>query len=236
MYRDRLEEAGESKLGARKYGGALLDLNPATLRNWVEATERADGSRPASVGAGGARTARPVSPAGLEEAYLVNALVTLWEDDWGVYGARKPWHAARRAGIEIGRDQVARLMKVAGITGAVRGRHRTGPDHGPGRQGAAATVWSPPHPAEDGGEFPRRRPGLHPEDQRPAWARPGQHGAGPLPRARLTDCETADALERIIDGRRPDVSEKCPDAAGPRHAGALTCGGVRRQGLEPRTR
>ncbi|MBI4939582.1 MAG: transposase [Actinobacteria bacterium] len=53
MYRDRLEEPGESKLGARKYVGALLDLKPATLRNWVEAAERADGTRPASVSAAG---------------------------------------------------------------------------------------------------------------------------------------------------------------------------------------
>jgi len=45
MYRDRLAEVGESKLGARKYVGALLDLNPATLRNWVEDAERADGLR-----------------------------------------------------------------------------------------------------------------------------------------------------------------------------------------------
>ena len=49
MYRDRLAEAGESKLGARRRVGALLDLNPATLRNWVEDAERADGLRgPAS--------------------------------------------------------------------------------------------------------------------------------------------------------------------------------------------
>jgi transposase-like protein len=47
MYRDRLAEAGESKLGARRHVGALLDVNPATLRNWVEEGERADGSRPA---------------------------------------------------------------------------------------------------------------------------------------------------------------------------------------------
>lgn len=72
-----------------------------------------------------AHAARPVSPAALDEAYLVNALVTLWDDNWGVYGARKLWHAARRAGLDVGRDQVARLMKIAGITGAVRGRHRT---------------------------------------------------------------------------------------------------------------
>jgi putative transposase len=67
----------------------------------------------------------PVSPAALEEAYLVNALVTLWQENWGVYGARKLWHAARRAGLDVGRDQVGRLMGIAGITGAVRGRHRT---------------------------------------------------------------------------------------------------------------
>ena len=72
-----------------------------------------------------AHRARPVSPAALEEAYLVNALVTLHRQNWGVYGVRKLWHAARRAGLEVGRDQVARLMTIAGIVGAVRGRHRT---------------------------------------------------------------------------------------------------------------
>jgi putative transposase len=80
-----------------------------------------------------ARKQQPVSDAGLEEAYLVNALVALWQSNWGVYGVRKLWHAARRAGLDagldpdrsLGRDQVARLMGIAGITGAVRGRHRT---------------------------------------------------------------------------------------------------------------
>ena len=72
-----------------------------------------------------ARKQTPVSDAVLEEAYLVNALVTLWEENWGVYGARKLWHAARRAGLDVGRDQVARLMSIGGIRGAVRGRHRT---------------------------------------------------------------------------------------------------------------
>ena len=72
-----------------------------------------------------AHKACPVSPAALEEAYLVNALVTLHQENWGVYGVRKLWHAARRAGLEVGRDQVGRLMGIAGIRGAVRGRHRT---------------------------------------------------------------------------------------------------------------
>ena len=45
MYRDRLEQHQESKLGARRAVGALLDLNQATIRNWVEDAERRDGSR-----------------------------------------------------------------------------------------------------------------------------------------------------------------------------------------------
>jgi transposase len=49
MYRDWLAEAGESKLGARRHVGALLDVNPATLRNWVEDAQGADGSRPSPV-------------------------------------------------------------------------------------------------------------------------------------------------------------------------------------------
>jgi transposase InsO family protein len=35
------------------------------------------------------------------------------------------WHAMKHAGHDIGRDQVARLMRICGISGAVRGKHRT---------------------------------------------------------------------------------------------------------------
>ena len=72
-----------------------------------------------------AHRACPVSPAELEEAYLVNTLVDLHQDNWSVYGVRKLWHAAQRAGIEVGRDQVGRLMGIAKITGVIRGRHTT---------------------------------------------------------------------------------------------------------------
>jgi transposase InsO family protein len=72
-----------------------------------------------------ARAKAPVTDAELAEAYLINALVILHEQNWGVYGVRKLWHAARRAGLDVGRDQVARMMRIAGISGAVRGRHRT---------------------------------------------------------------------------------------------------------------
>jgi putative transposase len=72
-----------------------------------------------------ARAKTRVTGAELAEAYLVNTLVDLHRANWGVYGIRKLWHAARRAGLPMGRDQVARLMGIAAITGAVRGRHRT---------------------------------------------------------------------------------------------------------------
>ena len=43
-------------------------------------------------------------------------------ENYGVYGVRKMWYAARRAGWDIGRDQVARLMRLGGIAGVRRGR------------------------------------------------------------------------------------------------------------------
>jgi len=46
MYQDRLQDRGESKLTARRAVGAVLDINPATLRNWVEREEIDRGVRP----------------------------------------------------------------------------------------------------------------------------------------------------------------------------------------------
>lgn len=66
-----------------------------------------------------------VSAAELADAYLVNEVVTVFEKNRRVYGVRKLWHEMRRAGHDIGRDQVGRLMRIAGIAGAVRGQHTT---------------------------------------------------------------------------------------------------------------
>lgn len=63
---------------------------------------------------------RPPSPRAVRGGELTPRLVALWEDNYRVYGARKLWKAARRAGLDIGRDQVARLMRAAGIEGARR--------------------------------------------------------------------------------------------------------------------
>src|SRR5215203_5108036 len=69
-----------------------------------------------------ARSKTPLTDVELGEAYLANQLRSLWQNNWGAYGARKLWHAARRAGHDIGRDQVARLMRIGGIAGTVRRR------------------------------------------------------------------------------------------------------------------
>ena len=73
-----------------------------------------------------AHKARPPSPRAIRDAMLVTVLTTLWSANYKVYGVRKLWRAAQRAGHDLGRDQVARLMKVAGIEGLRRGKkHRT---------------------------------------------------------------------------------------------------------------
>lgn len=45
----------------------------------------------------------------------------LWEDNYRVYGARKIWKAAQRAGYDVGLDQRTRLMRAAGIARVRRG-------------------------------------------------------------------------------------------------------------------
>ncbi|MBD5787386.1 IS3 family transposase [Cellulosimicrobium terreum] len=67
-----------------------------------------------------AAKARPPSARAVRDAELGPVLRTLWDDNYRVYGARKLWKAARRAGHDVGRDQVARLMRGLGIQGTVR--------------------------------------------------------------------------------------------------------------------
>ena len=69
-----------------------------------------------------ASKARTPSARACRDAVVGPALRTLWEDYYRVYGARKLWKAARRAGHDVGRDQVVRHMRAAGITGVRRGK------------------------------------------------------------------------------------------------------------------
>jgi len=63
---------------------------------------------------------QPPSARAIEDARLLPILMLLWATNFRVYGARKLWVAARKAGHEIGRDRVARLMREAGIRGIAR--------------------------------------------------------------------------------------------------------------------
>ena len=65
---------------------------------------------------------RPPSARSRRDVAMIPLLVALWVANYRVYGAHKLWKAARRAGIDVGRDQVARLMRLASIEGTHRRR------------------------------------------------------------------------------------------------------------------
>jgi transposase InsO family protein len=67
---------------------------------------------------------RPPSARAVRDAELGPALRALWEENYSVYGRRKLAKAARRAGLDVGRDQVARLMRADGMRGASRAKKR----------------------------------------------------------------------------------------------------------------
>jgi putative transposase len=67
-----------------------------------------------------AAKSRPVSARAIRDAAMIPILVAIWMANYRVYGAHKVWKAARRGGHDIGRDQVARLMRQAGIEGVCR--------------------------------------------------------------------------------------------------------------------
>ena len=50
--------------------------------------------------------------------------MAIWIKNYSVYGRRKLFHAAKRAELDVGRDQVARLMKQLDIRGASRAKKR----------------------------------------------------------------------------------------------------------------
>ncbi|CAM4067116.1 Integrase core domain protein [Corynebacterium belfantii] len=58
----------------------------------------------------------------LRDAALVERITEVHKQNYGVYGIRKMWHALRREGIDIGREQTARLMRLAGVSGKNKGR------------------------------------------------------------------------------------------------------------------
>ncbi len=72
-----------------------------------------------------AHRAQPVSDADYDDAHMANVLLDLWRANRSLYGAEKLWTAAGNAGIDVGRDHVARLMRILDIEGVRRGKHHT---------------------------------------------------------------------------------------------------------------
>lgn len=69
-----------------------------------------------------AAKARPRSARAVSDDLLTAEITRIHTKNYSVYGVRKIHAAMRRAGRNIGRDQVARLMKAAGVHGIQRGR------------------------------------------------------------------------------------------------------------------
>lgn len=69
-----------------------------------------------------AATVRSLSARAVRDEVLGREIREVFELNYRVYGKRKMWHALRRRGWDVGRDQVARVMRKVGIRGKTRGR------------------------------------------------------------------------------------------------------------------
>ena len=63
---------------------------------------------------------RPPSARSVSDATLADVIGRVHRANFGVYGIRKVWKALGRLGIEAGRDQVGRVMRLVGLQGATR--------------------------------------------------------------------------------------------------------------------
>ncbi|KAB1551540.1 IS3 family transposase [Corynebacterium sp. 321] len=57
----------------------------------------------------------------MRDAALIEHILEVHQAIYGVYGVRTMWHVLGREGIVVGREQVARLMRLAGVSGAAKG-------------------------------------------------------------------------------------------------------------------
>lgn len=70
------------------------------------------------------KKSRPPSKRSVSDAALLPVLLAIWVLNYSVYGRRKLTEAAHRAGHDVGRDQVARLMALGNMRGARRQKRR----------------------------------------------------------------------------------------------------------------
>ena len=72
-----------------------------------------------------AHRAEPVTQADWDDAHMANTALGVWRANRSLYGADKLATAMGKAGHDVGRDQVARLMGILGVEGVRRGKHTT---------------------------------------------------------------------------------------------------------------
>lgn len=65
---------------------------------------------------------RPPSARSVRDAELTAAITTMYEENYHVYGARKMWKEMGRAGHQVARCTVERLMKAEGLKGVQRAK------------------------------------------------------------------------------------------------------------------
>ena len=63
---------------------------------------------------------RPPSARTIRDRELRAVISRIHAEHFSVYGVRKAWRVLRREGIDVGRDQVGRLMGVLGLAGVTR--------------------------------------------------------------------------------------------------------------------
>ncbi|MFE5673464.1 IS3 family transposase, partial [Agromyces sp. NPDC056523] len=64
---------------------------------------------------------RPDSARVVQDRALLSQIRRVHGENYGVYGARKVWRQLLREGTSVGRGRVERLMRQAGLHGAIRG-------------------------------------------------------------------------------------------------------------------
>jgi putative transposase len=63
---------------------------------------------------------RPPSARAVRDRELGAEITRIHAEHFSVYGVRTAWRVLRREGIDVGRDQVGRLMRTLGLAGATR--------------------------------------------------------------------------------------------------------------------
>jgi len=67
---------------------------------------------------------RPPSARAVRDAALTPVIADVHKANYGVYGVRKMHAELHRQGVQVGRDQVGRLMREAGLAGVRRGKFK----------------------------------------------------------------------------------------------------------------